>query len=237
MDFSGMELECADVTATGAVVVPEGGLSLGSTALTATSAELNLLDGSSVANDAASKAAVLDASKQLRTDANVGTAGTNVTAVEYGDGRSHVTVLTASNVALTIGDNANLALGAAVYTLPAGAQVIDYSYLSVAISATDVANQSDTPEVGLGTTVGSGANATLGAVGTGAENIFEGTAAADCDGTATVATKLPTAGTPLIIASGDSHVVYLNLADGWADGTDQSATASGTIVLVWKHLA
>lgn len=175
----------------------------------------------------------------LKTNENVGSAGTNVTAAEYGDSRVHTTVLTLSSVSLTIGDAANLALGALIYTLPAGAVAIDYSYVSVALSATDAANQSDTPEIGLGTTLASGANATLGAIGVTVENIFEGAAVADSNGTAYVASDLPNTSTetPLLIASGDDHTVYLNYAGAWSDGGDQSATASGTVVIRWTFLA
>ena len=197
------------------------------------------MDGSSTANSTVSVAAILDSGGDLRTASNVGTPGTNVTAVEYGDGRLHTTVLTLSSIAYTIGDNAALAIGAAIYTFPAGAIAVDYAYISVALSATDAANQADTPEVGVGTTQGSGANATLGAVGAGAENIVEGVAVADANGTAKVVSDLPNGATetPLLIATGDSHIAYLNYADTWADGTDQSATASGTVVLKWTFLA
>lgn len=203
---------------------------------TVTFTELNLLDGSTTANSVASKAAILDGSKRLVTSANVGTPGTGVTAVEIGDGIQHTSILTLTGVAITIGDTADLGTGALIYTLPAGVQFIDYAYMSVALTADDVANQTDTPEVGLGTVIASGAVAVLGGTTT-FEDIIEGAAVADCNGTAKVIADVPTANIPLVRLSGDAKTIHLNYADGWANGAVQTATASGTVVIKWSDLA
>lgn len=208
--------------------------------VTSTAAELNLLDGSSTANSVASVAAILDSNKRLRTAAaTVGTAGTNVTAVEYGDGVNHTTVLTLTSVAITIGDNASLGMGALIYTLPAGAQEVVSSYLSVGLTLAGTPT-TDTPEIGLGTTVASGVVSVLG--GTAAfENISEGAAMADIAGTAKVQYDEPNAASPapLYIATsgGLNHTIYLNFADGWANVDAVAATATGTVVLNWRTLA
>lgn len=198
-----------------------------------------LTNGSLVSNNIASKAAMLDADKRLQTAANIGAVVTaaTTTAVEYGDGYHHTTKLTLTAFAVgNSADNASKALGAGLYTLPAGAIIVDSAYLSVGLTLAD-AVQTDTPEIGLGTTVGSGVNATLGAVGAAAENIWEGAATADVAGTAKVGTKLPTAAVPLIIESGGDHTIYLNVADGWANLTAASAiTATGTVVLNWRFV-
>ena len=177
-------------------------------------------------------------SKAIVNTSNAGTAGTGVTAVESGDGVHMRVTMTLSGFAVgTSADNAALAVGAAIYTLPAGVYAINVSHLNVGVTIAD-ANTAQTPEIGLGTTVGSGANATLGAVGAGAENIIEGAAVADCDGTAKVITDVPTANIPLVIGSTDSHVIYLNLAATWADMDAEAAlTASGTVVLDYVKLA
>lgn len=236
----------AELTATGALTQTEIEILDGATVTTAelnildgvtsTAAELNLLDGSTTANSVASKAAILDASKRLVTNANVGTPGTGVTAVEIGDGITHTSILTLTNVAITIGDTADLGTGALIYTLPAGVQFIDYAYMSVALTADDVANQTDTPEVGLGTVIASGAVAVLGGTPT-FEDIIEGAAVADCNGTAKVIADVPTANIPLVRLSGDAKTIHLNYADGWADGTVQTALASGTVVIKWTDMA
>ena len=165
---------------------------------------------------------------------NVGAVGTSVTAVEYGDGRNHTTVLTLTTKAYTIGDNASLGIGSTIYTLPAGCQVVNSAYISVGLTATDVANAANTPEVGLGSTTGTGATAVL--TGT-MEDIFEGDAIANCTGTAYVLAKTPTAAVPYITQTGGTKTIYLNFAAAWLDNAVQTATASGTVVLNWTTLA
>lgn len=170
------------------------------------------------------------------TDANVGTANTGVTAVEYGNGFNHTTVLTVSQTdALTIADNAALSDGYLLYTLPAGAIVVNSAYMTMGITAASTEAQSDTPEVGLGTLIGSGVNATLGDVGANAENILGPATADDCNGTA----ELLTQGKFVAIEAADAHTVYFNVADTWADDTggDLTADIAGTVVLNWSFLA
>lgn len=207
-------------------------ISIGETTVTATAAELNLLDGSAVANSTASVAPVLDSAKRLRTNAGTGTAGTNCTAVEYGDGLNHTTIITMTGVAATIGDNASLAGGALIYTLPAGPIVVNGATMSVAMTLTTGTPKTDTPELGMGTTQGSGVNATLGDVGAGAENILGPAVANDINGTAELLTGAP----GLKIETADAHTVYFNYADGWADVDNTAATLTGTVVLNWSLL-
>lgn len=212
------------------------------TGLTATAAELNLLDDSTILNATASRAAMVDASKRLRTAANNGavTTGATTAAVEIGDGERHTTILTLTAFAVGLsGDNANLARGASLYSFPAGEIIVEAASINVALTLAD-AVQTDTPEIGLGTVPCAGeVQATLGAVGATAENIFEGVAVTNVNGgTSTVATKCPTAAAPFIIPTASTHVVALNVADGWADLTAASAiTATGTIILSWKFMS
>lgn len=174
------------------------------------------------------------------TDSNVGTVGTNVTAVERGDEVHHVTILTLASVAITIGDNAALSMGSLIYTFPAGVVHVEAADCSVGLNLTTGTPTTDTPEVGLGTTIGSGANATLGAVDAAAENIAGPSAADDIAGTAEAFDSVTAAGTKsntLVIASAGDHTVYLNFADTWADVDDTAATASGTVTLNWTLMA
>lgn len=169
------------------------------------------------------------------TGENTGTAGTNCTAVEYGNSHHHVTNLTLASVAYTIGDNAALADSALVYTFPAGHIVVHGVYSSVGLSLTTGTPTTDTPEVGLGTTAASGVNATLGAVAATAEDIAGPAVMDDIAGTAEVfgtgaATK------PFEILPAAAHTVYLNIADTWADVDDTAATMSGTVNLVWSFV-
>lgn len=166
---------------------------------------------------------------------NVGAVNTGVTAVEYGDGYTHVTVLTVSQVdALTTGDAGSLCCGYLLYTLPAGAVIVERAYMSMAITHGDVAAQADTPDVGIGTTLGSAVQATLNLDDAACENIITGQDADDCNGTAEVKTI---ADQVLVIESGSDHTVYFNAGAAWSDVTDTTADIAGTVVLVWRFMA
>jgi hypothetical protein len=168
-----------------------------------------------------------------------GVANTGVTASHASvDGKNFVSTFTVSQTdALTTGDNAALADGYLIYTFPSGAVVIDYAYMTMSMTAT-TEQAADTPDVGLGTVIASGANALLSATAT-FENIITGQTAADASGTATVKTALPTAGTPFIIEAGDAHTLHFNVADTWADDTsgDLTADIAGTITVAWRKMA
>jgi hypothetical protein len=174
----------------------------------------------------------IDVNRYIRSTLNTGTAATSVTAVEYGDGFSHNTVLTVTTADVPdIAGGADLAVGILLYTLPAGKVAIDSAYMSMAIQQVDGNITADTPDVALGTVIGSGAVATLDGTAT-FENIMTGQTAGDCDGTATVALVQ----TPLNVLTAGAHTVYLNIADGWAASGDANATASGTVILQWRRL-
>lgn len=213
------------------------GIKLNSTLITATGAEINLLDGSSTANSVASKAAVLDAAKKLRNAAaTIGTPATGVTAVEFGDGMHHITVLTVSTTLPAIAGGADLAVGKLLYTLPAGSQVIQAAHMSLGITQSQGNINADTPDGGLGTVIGSGAVATLDGTAT-FENILTGQTFNNCTGTAEVKTATPTAGVPLVMEVGGAKTIHFNVADGWAASGDAAAALAGTVVLVWDTLA
>jgi hypothetical protein len=205
-------------------------------AVTASAAEINQIDGSVVGNTAASKAAMLDALKKLRTNANVGTAGTGVTAVEIGDGHHHTSVLTINTTLPAIAGGANLAVGNLIYTLPAGACIINAAYMSLGITQSQGNINADTPDGGLGTVMASGIVAVLDGTAT-FENILTGQTFNNCTGTAEVKTANPTAAVPFIIAAGDAHTVHFNVADGWAASGDAAAVLAGTVVLFWDFMA
>ncbi|MED5549862.1 MAG: hypothetical protein VX529_10945 [Pseudomonadota bacterium] len=166
---------------------------------------------------------------------NLGVVAAPCRVEEFGDKYQHTTILTfegSSAVLPAIAGGAVLAVGLKVYDFPAGSVIVDSARLyGVAITQTEGNITADTPDVGLGTTIGSGAVAVLS--GTAAfENILTGQTFTDCDGTAEDATV----GTQLVIAPADSHSVYLNVADGWAAGGDAAAVVSGQIVLQWRYM-
>jgi hypothetical protein len=162
-----------------------------------------------------------------------GTPGTGVTAVEHSvDGVNYLSILTLDEVALTIGDNAALSGGALIYTFPAGSIVVRGVRRSLAMTLTTGTPKTDTPELGLGTTQGTGANATLGAVAATAEDVSGPQAMADINGTVAVLTDALNK----VIESAGAHTVYLNHADTYADVDDTAATVSGTIAIQWSKL-
>ena len=171
---------------------------------------------------------------------NVGTAGTNVTATEYGNGFVHVTELTLSAIPITIGDTAALATGSLIYTFPAGVVKVQAISGTVDLTLTTGTPTTDTPEVGLGTTVGSGVVATLGAVDPAAENLAGPVAMTDIAGTDSLVDSATASGTKayaLLIAAADDHTVYLNFADTWANVDDTAATSSGSVYIEWTLLS
>ena len=142
------------------------------------------------------------AEKGITTD-NVGTIASGSSVVEYGDGVFHQTVITVSTTLGAIAGGANLCLGKLVYTFPAGAVNVRSTHISMALTQSEGNITADTPEVGVGSALGAGAQATIGAAGATMENMYEGTAAADCNGTATVGQKA----TSLVIAVAGDHTV------------------------------
>ncbi|MCH8036156.1 MAG: hypothetical protein IIC53_03420, partial [Proteobacteria bacterium] len=92
---------------------------------------------------------MLDSDKALRTNANVGTAGTNVTAVEFGNGFNHVTVLTLTAAAFTPTVPADAeGIGAIIYTFPAGAYMGMAAHMDITAGTMDSATNA--ADLGLG---------------------------------------------------------------------------------------
>lgn len=165
----------------------------------------------------------------------LGTEATGTDVAEYGSAGQRSTVITLDTTLPAIAGGANLAVGKLIYTFPAGPIIINSASMSVAITQTEDNITADTPDVGIGTVIGSGAVAVLGGTAT-FENIITGQTAADCDGTPTVKTSIPTAGAPLVIEAAGAHTVYLNVADGWAASGDAAALLTGVVTLNWSFL-
>lgn len=177
---------------------------------------------------------------RVQNVANVGTAGTGVTAKEYGDGYDHVTVLTLADVAVgTITGSTNEAFGALIYTFPAGVHVHEVTYMTVGLTTAGTTT-TDTPDVGIGSVIGTGAVSVLSGTAT-FEDYVTGQTAGDCAGTATTAGPLgATAGVLTGISlnkAADVKAVHINCADGWAAGATGALTADGTVVIKWSALA
>ena len=197
-----------------------------------TAAELDYLDGAAATNATASKVPVYDANGYLVQGFKVfGTLDDSLTTVEYGDGRLHQSVFTLANVEFpAITGGGAEAQGVALGTLPAGDIIVRNVYIDLDLNEDDGNNTADTPDLGIGTTVASGAVATLD--GTPAfENIMTGQTMDDCNETDEEFGEARF----LLIKAADSHIVYLNVADTWA-GAEDNLQATGSVVIEWSFL-
>ena len=154
-------------------------------------------------------------------------------AETWGDKGQYHTRITLNSAFADIPGGANLAVGKKMFDFPAGEIFVERSSMSVALQYTDVAVTADTPDVGVGTLIGSGVQAVLSGVGATAENIITGQTMADCNGTV----KTASVDTPLVIAAADSHSVHINAADGWAASGDPGLLVSGTFDVFWQRVA
>jgi hypothetical protein len=169
------------------------------------------------------------------TSKNVGTVNsvTGLSVVEQGDAVNHKTVLTMSGMAVgSAVAAANLAFGKLLYTLPAGAQLVEATYINVALTGTATI-VGDTPDVGIGSTVGTGAIALL--TTTMIDHLDGQTSGAISGANYVTTLKTATAGALTGISlnlAASTKTIYLNVADGWAGAGD--VTATGTVHLIWK---
>lgn len=181
---------------------------------------------------------VITGRTQNSATGSVGTVPAGVTAVHYGNGSHITTVLTLANVDLgAIAGAGAAATGALIYTFPAGVHVHEVSYMSVGVVG-DLAVQADTPDIGIGSVVASGAVDVLGGTAT-FEDYITGQTLNDVNGTAEVVMTVATAGALTGIslnAAGDVKAVHLNIADTWA-AASAALLASGTVVLKWNKIA
>lgn len=170
----------------------------------------------------------------VKTSVNVGAAGTNVTAVEYGDAYQHVTVLTLAAVDLTPNLPNNVeALGAIIYTFPVGVYVAKSCHMD--ITAGLFTDNNVAAECGIGSVIATGDISTL-ATGTFEDYVLgTGTIA---DAGASFVKELSTVmtnGSPLLFESGGSHVVHINVAATWTDAV-APANVTGTVTIAWDFL-
>ena len=174
------------------------------------------------------------------TSVNIGTAptATGLSVVEQGDAVNHKTVLTLADFAVGSATGAAaLAFGALVYTLPAGAQLMDITYMSVALTGT-VTIVGDTPEIGIGSVIASGVVLVLNGTATFMDYVTEQTSGAISGSNTTTVLLGATAGIHTGIAlnvAASAKTLYLNVADTWAGTGD--VTATGTITLTWKMVS
>lgn len=156
---------------------------------------------------------------------------TGVRAETFGSG-VYRTVIDLEGLTLPdIAGGASLAVGRQIFTFPGGIKILGSSLVGVTLSDTDGNVTADTPDLGLGTVIASGAVAVLGGTAT-FEDILTGQTMDDCDGTP----ETVSVSTELLIQAADSHNVFLNVADGWAASGDDGIRVGGRIVIIWAEL-
>jgi hypothetical protein len=165
---------------------------------------------------------------------SVGAAATGFTAVEYGGGPSHRTVITNDADLTKAVASAALSFGWKLYDFPAGVIRIVGGTIDVTVAG---ATSTDTPEVGLGHLVGSGVNATLGAVSNDCESIFDGTAMSAISAAGTQYTETTAPEADLFHYDGTSTPLdlYLNFADTWTV-TETLTFSAITVSVAWDFM-
>ena len=166
----------------------------------------------------------------LLTTQSIGALPAGVTAVEWGDQFRHVTVLTLSTTLPAIAGGAALGVGKLIYTFPLGDLVVHGTSMNVTLTAADGNIDADTPDVGVGSVIASGAIATLTTATF--EDMITGQTATNCTGTNIPATL----GTVHPVADAAAHTAHLNVADTWAASGETDCPLAGTVVLTWSWL-
>lgn len=172
------------------------------------------------------------------TATSVGTPEAGVVAEEHGDGVFHRTKLTITALAVGTGDDdVDKAIGALIYTFPAGAIAVHGGSVEGLFDQASHGVSTD-GEVGLGTVVASGAVSVLSGTAT-FEDIMTGQPYTNITlGT----TRFTGAGTPevngnkTVIAAGASpRTVFLNLGADWPNiAAAEAVTFTGTVTIEWS---
>lgn len=178
---------------------------------------------------------------------SVGTVTTAATTAveEYGNAINHFTKLTMTGFSLgNTADNASLGIGAKFYTFPAGAIVVENMTLVGSLTAA-ISVTTNTPEIGVGSVVASGAVSVLSGTATFEEYIDGNvsgtggdTVAPDVAGTAFYKSSSFTSNILIKTTGGKSHDLYLNAAVAWADVTAAGAlTFTGVVTIKWTKVS
>lgn len=159
---------------------------------------------------------------------NAGVAA-NGSAIEYGDGFNHVTVISFTTFTQAV-TAAALAFGKKIYDFPLGHIKVERALMKITIAAPA---STTVGELALGTVVASGAAATTGGTAT-FENIIDGTAntVTSPAGALTVINKTAEADVP--DGSATANDLYLNIAGTW--GASENLTISGSVTIFWQYL-
>ncbi len=163
----------------------------------------------------------------------LGTTGVGVVADHFTvDGYNIVTRLTVDGVMPAV--TGSISVGLLAYTFPAGVHALKSSRIKLALTQTGGLVNADQPEIGLGDTIGSGANTQLSSVAA-SENILTGQVANNCTGTVEDKTILQATAAHLINEAAGDKGVFINIADAWA-GADAGILVTGEVWLEWTRM-
>ncbi len=177
------------------------------------------------------------------------TTGGTTAVIELGDSVNHLVKLTMTSFVIgTIVSSTSLGIGASMYTLPAGALIVDQATLTGSI-VTSGSTKTGTPEIGIGTVIASGAVAVLSGTQT-FQNVMSGSAsggsgtgsdasslAPDLNSTTFQKISLSTI-TPMIKASGgQARALFLNAAAAWGANTGGTLTFTGVIHIRYRIIS
>lgn len=171
----------------------------------------------------------LDATAALQTSSNIGSVPATVTAVEYGDGYNHVTVLTVTAAVLVPDIPADAEeVGALIYTFPAGVHQVHSVHMD--ITGVTAGANTNAVDIGCGSTLAAGDGATLQAATD--EDFLDGQTIADISSPA-IEKSLAADGT--VFEAADSKLFHVNLAGTWT-GTEADPDVTGTVTIRWSYL-
>ena len=160
-----------------------------------------------------------------------GTAYNNSGLTEHVNGNYHTTSITVNTNFAAIAGAGAFATGVLVYSFPTTTNkyiFIDSVRLRARINQTSGNINADTPDLGIGTQVASGANALLSA-SSNFENIVTGQTAPNC-----INNYISAVTTSGGYSTNDSLALYLNVADTWS-GADSGPAIQASIVINWHY--
>ena len=163
----------------------------------------------------------------------LGTTGVGIVADHFtGDGYNILTRLTVNGVMPAV--TGSIGVGLLAYTFPAGVHALKSGRIKLALTAADGNIDADTPVLGLGMTIASGAITDLVSDGD-FEDILIGQTMNNCTGTVEDKSLVQiTAGHLMNEASG-TKTVFINMADAWA-GAEAACPVTGEVWLKWVRL-
>ncbi len=167
----------------------------------------------------------------------LGTLGVGVTAEHYSsDGVHIVSKFTLNQVMPAIVGGTNLSVGVLMWTFPAGVHSLKSTRIAIALTQSEGNVNADTPDLGLGDTVGSGANTNLSSVAA-SENIHIGQTANNCTGTVEDDALIQASAGNIINEAAGRKGVWINVADGWAASGDAALAVTGEVWIEWTRLS